>query len=79
MNDADIWKILEGIIDLKSRDVIAHDAMNEMPSDSVKSALKRFAQGDIEEDERAELCLQLKENPTWVTYLADCVREQRTA
>lgn len=79
MNDADIWKILEGILDLETNDVVAHDSINELPSESVKSALKRFAKGDIQDDERASLCLQLKENPTWVTYLADCVREQRTA
>lgn len=79
MNNSETWKILEGILELHTPDVVAHNASCELPTDDMRLALKRFAKGEIDSNERAELCAQLKENPNWVTYLADCVRELRTA
>ena len=77
MKDSDIWKILEGVISLDQKDIVAHSAENELPSDETREALKRFASGDIGAEERAQLCVQLRDNPSWVTFLADCVKQQR--
>ncbi|MGB0370355.1 MAG: hypothetical protein ACPGN3_03330 [Opitutales bacterium] len=79
MKDSEIWKIFEGIANLHENDVFAHSAANEMPDEDARASLKRFAIGDIEEEERSALCAQLKDNPAWVTYLADCIKEQRVA
>ncbi|MEM7674051.1 MAG: hypothetical protein AAF212_11985 [Verrucomicrobiota bacterium] len=79
MNDSEIWKILKGIADLSAEDVVAHVSENEMPDEKTRESLKRFAAGEVDEKERNELCTQLKSNPAWVTYLADCIRELRTA
>ena len=79
MEDSDIWKILEGIISLQQPDVLAYSEVNELPSEAAQEALKKFALGQVNEEERSELCKQLRDNPHWVAFLADCVKQQRVA
>jgi len=49
------------------------------PPDEIRSKLKRFARGELDELERVELIDLLKANPGWVELLAQQARALRSA
>jgi hypothetical protein len=47
------------------------------PEGEVASKLERFAAGQCEKEERAEVCAILRSNPTWLRWLAERVKMTR--
>jgi len=49
------------------------------PRNGAAARLERFARGECNETERAEVCRLLRTHPTWLRWLADRVRVARAA
>ncbi len=49
------------------------------PRTEEASRLLRFAAGQCDETERAEICALLRMHPAWLRWLADRVKEARTS
>jgi len=48
-----------------------------LPHEEVARKLLRFARGECDTSERAEACEILRQNPSWLRWLADRVRGNR--
>jgi len=69
------FQILAGFLDKFSDDVVGH-AREDIPAD-LRARLRDFAQGTLDDAERARLCLSMKENPQWIPALAMEARTPR--
>jgi hypothetical protein len=49
------------------------------PQTEAAAKLERFARGQCDDAERAEVCNMLRLHPAWIRWLADRVRLARTA
>ncbi len=49
------------------------------PSTVAAALLERFARGQCDDAERAQVCKMLKIHPAWLRWLADRVKQARTA
>lgn len=49
------------------------------PSSEAAAKLQRFAIGDSDEQERAEICRMLQMHPAWLRWLADRVKMARNS
>lgn len=49
------------------------------PKNGAAARLERFARGECNETERAEVCRLLRMHPLWLRWLADRVKLARTA
>lgn len=70
----------EQIIQFLSRyqdEVLGHDAMR--PEPELRQRLDRFARGECSESEQGDLCHLLTHHPEWVGYLAESIKQLRTA
>jgi hypothetical protein len=47
------------------------------PQDEVAAKLQRFAAGECDKEERAEVCEMLRTHPSWLRWLADKVKTAR--
>ena len=56
--------------EVQGREALAPDA-------PTLKRLERFARGDATEQERSELCQLIKQNPQWVSFLAESVKRLR--
>lgn len=50
-----------------------------IPGDREAALLKRFADGQCNAEERTEICTLLRHNPTWLRWLANRVKQTRSA
>ena len=48
------------------------------PKSAAAAKLKRFARGESDDEERAEVCDMLRVHPAWLRWLADRVKLART-
>ena len=48
------------------------------PDSEAAAKLQRFAAGECDKEERAEVCEMLRLHPAWLRWLADRVRMART-
>jgi hypothetical protein len=49
----------------------------EAPHTEAALKLGRFAVGEVDEEERHEVCTMLQLHPAWLRYLADRVKQSR--
>jgi hypothetical protein len=69
------FEILTGFLDRYGDDVQGRE-LEEMPPE-LKAKLSAFARGGLAPAERGEIARQLKDNPSWVGFLAEEVRAVR--
>ena len=58
-------------------EVVGHETTD--PKNGAAARLERFARGECDETERAEVCRLLRMHPLWLRWLADRVKLARTA
>ena len=58
-------------------EVMGHETSE--PRNGAAARLERFARGECNETERAEVCRLLRMHPLWLRWLADRVKIARTA
>jgi hypothetical protein len=69
------FEILAGFLDRFGAEV--EGRLLEEPSPEIKLKLRDFARGKLAEAERDELILLLKQNPGWISLLANAAKRTR--
>lgn len=73
--NTDIKTLFEFLERACGPEVVGHQAAQ--PSVEAEAKLDRFAKGECDEAERAEVCRLLQLNPTWLRWLAGRVKLAR--
>mgnify|MGYP001793913727 CR=1 FL=1 len=70
------FEIIAGFLSRFDGDEVSGRDLAPPPSE-VQEKLAAFARGEMAESDRSAICEAMKENPHWVTFLADNVKKLR--